>query len=409
MAGSLRQRVAIAALAPVLFCGAARAQPAYSPRDALLDRFPAMEQLRRSTRQPLNAIERQLTEAEAAGGDMSCLRQMLTEVRWRVSSTGDVDAARAVFTRLVTVAAQPNPPSARLQAEDGSYGACVGPWFLRLDYSSDVLLDPSGWRGRQPPRFLDQINNPAALSLYLERHLISNIAVEGVDHRKELNEATSTLVRVILRERPATYRFHPALRSVVWAFLKRWQDPETGFFGAWYRDGDRLIKTVDLSMTFHMASYATAAIGYWPALLDTLLRVKDQRYPNGWLEDHGMSNHHNYDVVRLFRLGWPQTSEEQRRQAGAEIQRMLDWFLAKSLAPDGQIVQGGSDGDSRAATYYFAVSFLDEIGYFNRAKRFWTDRELGGAEEVRQRLLRVIRHLDPKDPDVKSTVEKLGR
>lgn len=88
---------------------------------------------------------------------------------------------------------------------------------------------------------------------------------------------------------------------------------------------------------------------------------------------------------------------------------MLDWFLATSLAPDGQIVRGGSDGDSRAATYYFAVSFLDEVGYFDRGKRFWTDRDLGGADEVRQRLLRVIRRLDQNDPAVRSTLGKLGR
>lgn len=396
-------------LISALLGGAAAAQPAYNPRDVLRRQFPVMYELRQSTRPHLAAIERRLTEAEAAGRDMSCPRQALTEVRWRLNATGDVGAARAVLARLEELAGQPNPPSARRQAEDGSYGACVGPWFFRVDFSSAYLLDPRGWRGERPPRFLDQINNPEALALYLERILVSNIIVEGVDHRKELNEATSTLVRAILREQPATYRFHPLFKSIVRAFLGRWQDPETGFFGAWYRDGDRLIKTVDLSMTFHMASYATGAIRYWPALLDTLLRIKDQRYPNGWLEDDGMSNHNNYDVVRLFRLGWREAREEQRRQARVEIQRMLDWFLATSLAPDGQIVQGGSDDDSRAATYYFAASFLDEIGYFDPGKRFWTDRGFGGAEEIRQRLLRVIRQLDQTDPDVKSALEKLGR
>ncbi len=409
MGRSLGHRLGAASLILTsLCCGTVSAQPAYNPRDVLLDHFPAMRQLRQSTRQQLAVIEHQLTDAESAGRDMSCPRQALIEVRWRLNSTSDVDAARAVLARLVSLASQPNPPSARLQAEDGSYGACAGPWFYRVDFSSDYLLDPQGWRGRLPPRFLDQINNPQALALYFERNLVSDIVVEGMDHRKELNEATSTLVRLVLGDRPAIYRFHPSLKAIVWAFLRRWQDPETGFFGAWYRDGDRLIKTVDLSMTFHMASYTKGAIGHWPALIDTLLRIKDRRYPNGWLDEDGMSNHHNYDVVRLFRLGWREAREERRQQARVEIQRLLDWFLAASLAPDGQIVRGGSDDDSRADTYYFAVSFLDDIGYFDRHKRFWTDTEFPGAVDVRTRLLRNIKRLDQKDPIVKSTREKLG-
>jgi hypothetical protein len=41
-------------------------------------------------------------------------------------------------------------------------------------------------------------------------------------------------------------------------------------------------------------------------MMSTLIAMKDNEYPFGWLEEGVPSNHHNYDVVRLFRVGWPQ-------------------------------------------------------------------------------------------------------
>jgi hypothetical protein len=43
---------------------------------------------------------------------------------------------------------------------------------------------------------------------------------------------------------------------------------------------------------------------------------------------------------------------------------------------------------------YYGASFLARIGYFDKADRFWTDREFPDAEAVRQKIAGyVLKHL----------------
>jgi hypothetical protein len=46
-------------------------------------------------------------------------------------------------------------------------------------------------------------------------------------------------------------------------------------------------------------------------------------------------------------------------------------------------------------SYYFAASFLDTIGYFDRRKRFWTDCEFPEAEALRQGMIKRLSGFDP--------------
>ena len=46
-----------------------------------------------------------------------------------------------------------------------------------------------------------------------------------------------------------------------------------------------------------------------------------------------------------------------------------------------------------------SVSFPDEIGYFSKASRFWTDREFPGSRELRDRILKRLRELKSTDPE----------
>ena len=79
--------------------------------------------------------------------------------------------------------------------------------------------------------------------------------------------------------------------------------------------GHRL-RTADLSLTFHMARYLDGAIGYWPQLIDTLFAIRGRRYPNGWLDEIGLTNHNNYDVAVLLQFG-------QRRRKGPRLPREM--------------------------------------------------------------------------------------
>ena len=382
-----------------------RAPAGWSPQRVMAMCFPAMADLYRAIRPDIRPLEARLDRDEALGLDTSCLRQALRELRWRLEYTADVIGARANLERIRALAALPEPPCATSPDETGSYGACTEVWFLKLDASVDYLLGPD-FNGK-PPRFLDLINDPDRLEHYLEGLLVSRLAEEGVDHRKELNFATADLVRLILWHRPANYRWDPRLESVIRRFVANWQDPATGFFGATYEICGQRLRTTDLSLTFHMARYLEGRIGYWPKLIDTLIEIRDDRYPDGWLEEEGLTNHNNYDVATLFQLGWPELRADQRQRARAELDRLLGWCLANAIAPDGTVV-ARARSESLPESYYFTIAFLDTVGYFDPAKRFWTGRAFAEAPALRVRLERHVRRLHHGDPMVRMALDRLS-
>ena len=164
---------------------------------------------------------------------------------------------------------------------------------------------------------------------------------------------------------------------------------ETGYWGEWYKTGDRLTKTDQLSITFHIISYLKGKITDWPKVIDTTLAIKDKRYPNGWLSRTGYANHHNMDVVVIFRYGWEHATTRQQEAIRTELRKMLDWCLKESLQPEGSFRM--RDGESLEETVYFGAAFLSRIGYFDPAKRFWTEEEFSGAAEAREHIARFIR------------------
>jgi hypothetical protein len=367
--------------------------------------FPAMVDFYQAVQPDIRAIEVRLDHDEARGLDTSCLRQALRELRWRLEYTSDLASARANLERIQGLASSPAPPCATNPDEEGGYRACTEVWFLKLDASVDHLLAPE-FKGK-PPRFLDRVNDPDRLARYLDGLLVSRLEEEGVDHRKELNFATANLVRLILWRRPANYPWNPRLVSIIRNFIDNWQDPATGFFGATYEFGGQRFRTTDLSLTFHMARYLEGRISYWPQLIDTLLEIRDDRYPNGWLDDEGLTSHNNYDVATLFKLGWDQMRGDQRQHATAELDRLLGWCLTGAIAPDGTVV-ARAKSESLSEGYYFTIAFLDTVGYFDPAKRFWTDRPFPQAPALRGQIEAHVRRLHPSDPMARMALERLG-
>jgi hypothetical protein len=279
---------------------------------------------------------------------------------------------------------------------------------LKLDASVDHMLAADFDERGRPPHFLDRINHPDRLKDYLESLLVSRLDDDGIDRRKELNFATADLVRLILWRRPRTYPWGPRLETVIRRFVAEWQDPATGFFGADYLIGGQRLRTVDLSLTFHMARYLEGAIGYWPQLIDTLLSIRDRRYPNGWLDEIGMTNHNNYDVAVLLQFGWPHMRPDQRRRAEQELTRLLDWCLTTAISPNGEIVARAA-GESLPESYYFTTAFLDTVGYFDRAKRFWTEMEFPNAPPLRAHFEDRLLMLPEGDPMTRMAHARLHR
>jgi hypothetical protein len=59
------------------------------------------------------------------------------------------------------------------------------------------------------------------------------------------------------------------------------------------------------------------------------------------------------------------------------------------LQPDGTFKPNIADGSIEEGEYY-AASFLARIGFFDKSKRFWTDREFPEADAIRQTIIAYV-------------------
>jgi len=219
--------------------------------------------------------------------------------------------------------------------------------------------------------------------------MISNIARDGVDHSRELNESIADLMRFILTDRPKGYHWDPHLKAALMdVILHRLRNPETGWWGERYVFNGKMEFVDYLSLTFHIVRYLNGDVPEMRQIVETTLALKDLNDPPGWLSDNLFTDHNNMDVAVLFRFGWKASTIAQRRVMAEQIEKMLNWCLTESLQADGSFVHGGDD--SVEENTYFGAAFLSRIGFFDRKRRFWTKREFPEAPEIRQRITRFI-------------------
>jgi hypothetical protein len=377
----------------------------YDVRRDLIAFQPRYRELKRKCDQKWDELKEKVVAAERKGRDTHCARQVQAEAKFYVHCTAHFDRAEEELARLRAMLAAEKDPHPRGQATDGSFACCNKLWFLKLDHTTDELITMGlKWQEpKEPVKLLERINSPEKLRAYLDSVLVCDARRTGFDTRTELNHSTSALTRYILwegtwQEIPTKFPLDPELRPAMLDYQdEKWQDPETGYWGTWYQTDKGLVKTADLSMTFHLVNIRDGKVKRWPEILRTTLAFKDQEYPYGWLEDGRMSNHHNYDVVTLFRLGWPHASEEQMKEIRREVDRMLKFCLAETLNEDGSFKLG--DESTLGGAYYFGASFLNEIGYFSKQNRFWTDREFPEAEATRQRIIASLKRTGASSPE----------
>ncbi len=100
--------------------------------------------------------------------------------------------------------------------------------------------------------------------------------------------------------------------------------------------------------------------------------------------------------------------DDQRRRAQKEIDRLLSWCLETAIAADGA-VEARAVGESLPESYYFTVAFLDTVGFFDPAKRFWCDRSFPEATALKVGLEHQITRLPQGDPMARMALERLRR
>jgi hypothetical protein len=353
---------------------------------------------------------------EADGQKTSCSHQILFELVWLLTSTADF---KRIDKRLDDLETSLSHPELQAKAEeqdpdDGSWGKCYSEWFLKLGASYDHLeqLSHRVERPKYPLHFLDRINSPQKLSDYLTSVSVSDIAHTGIDHDREFNAALENLLQFVVKDRAPGYSFDPKLKDTLTDLvLHRFRNPRTGWWGESYLRGDHTDYVDNLSTTFHIVSYLKGDVPDIPKVVDTLLAVKDLDYPSGWLLKGKYWNHNNMDVVTLFKLGWPNANEAQKKAMSAEIEKMLHWCVTESLQPDGSFEPNIADGSIEEGIDYGAA-FLGRIGYFDKSKRFWTNQDFPEAGATRDRIAAYVRkHVDSGGSDgdnYESALEEMG-
>lgn len=201
----------------------------------------AYEQLRADRTYRARILAKQVFEKEKQGGDVACAHQILMEIKWLISSTAEFSRIDRRLGDLERVLGQPEEeiPARQQDPVDGSWGYCYTEWFFKLDASYDYMQEH---KPTYPLRFLDRVNSPEKLRDYFSSVAISDIARDGINHRRELNESLADLVRFILHDRPTGYAWAPGMKSAIMQIvLKQIRNPQTGWWGARYRHNGRSI------------------------------------------------------------------------------------------------------------------------------------------------------------------------
>jgi hypothetical protein len=335
----------------------------------------------------LKPLVKEIAQRQEAGQNMQYSMHIYREIRWLLNFTPEMAATQTRIDDLRRSLGQPEMQklATEQQASDGDYALGINVWYLKLYYSVEDGLD-NGAVPRYPLSFLDRINSPEKLTAQLDSDLYDHLPETGQFNREELDETFSALARLLFKTKPVGYPFDPGLRDALNAFVARWQNPSSGCWGQWIVDRrGRVWKMDDVGITFHVVSDLHGNVAHLDLIAKRLLQLDKVNFPAGILFQNHYENHLNWDAVKIFRYAWPYLDEASREQARAEISTMLDWCLSKSLQPDGSFKVSDLD-DTVGDAYDYGIYFLDEAGYFQRQKRFWTNQEFPAAEEIRQRI-----------------------
>jgi hypothetical protein len=367
----------------------------------------------------LSALQTRLFDLQSRGYSMQCSAQMLNETDWLLDSTSNFARADKNLWLLELTLGNREQDFALGQLEvDGSWGVCYDEWFKKLDPMINAINQFS--EIGTPLRysivsFLKPISTPELLSVYLSNILVSDISKTGISSRDELNATTSLIAEVLYKERIRDYFVRnitgrPIASSYMEAFdafIENWQDQETGYWGAWYRSGDQVLKSRDLSMTYHIIAYRSGDVKLWDKIFDTTLQISDDEYPYGWLQNGTLTNHHAYDVARILKLGWNKVSGERREKAVPALERLLAYGLSQGINADNSVTPQARFSHGIDDAYYYAVSLLTTIGYCSTERPFWTD---AAWPEATTRCCALAGHIEAQNartPTIEAALQRL--
>jgi hypothetical protein len=375
----------------------------------------------------LARLGKRLSDLQAAGHDLECSNEIYLEAKWLQRYTTYWDELEQRLNDLEKSLDDLDQDSAIQQSADtGLWGPCYHRSFFKLEATMLALIElhSLGEAPKFPIRMPPPFETFASAFIHFRSLLVSDIARTGVDNRGELGNLSTVgslaYFKAYLQDYLGEIIGLPRNKdeSKVTAhenseafskFVEAWQDPVSGYWGAWYSSGGRLYKTADLSFTFHIISYRRGDIDHWPAITETTLAIENEPYPYGWRHEGQFTNHNNYDVAKIFRYGWPHMTPQQRQRAATEIDEMLHWTLTSSLQRDGSFKTVPSFFSSIGADFYFGVSFLQTIGFWDRKDRFWTERDFPEAPAICRQIKAQLKEMALKSHESEVALQRLSK
>lgn len=332
----------------------------------------------------LEAPAKEIAERQRNAEPAACAYQVLLEAQWLVNYGSEWPRVEQLIGKLKTVLADAahdtiNPP----QADDGSWAGCIVEPYRKLEPTVDALQELADDAHAKPLAFIAdlKLGDAKAVLDRLWRLQTSDIRGTGRNNRDELGATQTALsqlifkdnLRSLLRDRPALgFDISPMLEADYGDYLRQTQHPRTGYWGPWYRMSGQLLQVQDLSFTYHTINYRGGHVDNWPTIIETTLDIEPLKYPMGWTPKAGgqYSHHNNYDVVSIFMYGWPHMDGGQKARVRQKIDEMLAWCLTRQVTPEGGLLP--EPDTAMADSYYYAVRFLDRLGYWDELRRFWS-------------------------------------
>src|SRR5712664_543567 len=212
----------------------------------------------------LKAPADEVAARQQAGLPAACANQILLEISWLANYRDDWDRAKRRLVDLQKALAQPDKLEPT-QDDEGSWGACCEEWYRKLEPTVDALQEVTDSTPKlKPLRFMEKLQDAQATLDLLYRLQITDIRNTRKNQRDELGAMQTALSQMIFKDglrdllidRPELgFSISPELEASYTDYLQQTQHPRTGYWGPWYRFGERLVMVQDLAFTFHVINY----------------------------------------------------------------------------------------------------------------------------------------------------------